>query len=545
MSDKKSTNAPISDLKLNRKPESARSEPPSVDSLREELAERARGVAAFVADSAKDESMSFMSFEKALRAEVFSLARVAVVLFLALAEERVVSQLSARFQRRGRWFRKAPKQDRGLQTTFGVVRYWRTYARPVGDTRGRGFHPVDACLGLTADRFSLPVLSLAVRLATKVSFAEAHSTLGWFVPTPPATEVIEQATLGMGRYTSEWFETAPAPEGDGDVLVVLVDSKAVPTATAAELKRRRGKRKRRPTAGSARHRGRKKRKKNGKQPRRAKGDKSKNGKMATLVVMYTLKRQGKYLLGPINRWVYGSFAPKKHAFVIARREAAKRGFGPESGKTVQLVTDGDEDLQRYGAEYLPQALHTLDIMHVIEKLGTAGQCLYPEGSDELKGWVERQKDKLYAGRVSDVLRTLRGRLTQIPTTGPGTKGKRKRLTDIIAYIDKRVAMMNYDELRAADLEIASGAVEGAVKYIIGRRCDHGGMRWIKQRAEAVLQLRCIDANGDWERFIERIHDKNRDRAMQHGERIRIQKKDPEELPEIPEESPQDSMLEAA
>jgi hypothetical protein len=44
----------------------------------------------------------------------------------------------------------------------------------------------------------------------------------------------------------------------------MIDSKAIPTATPEELKRRRGKRKARPTAGSARHRGRHKRKRRGK-----------------------------------------------------------------------------------------------------------------------------------------------------------------------------------------------------------------------------------------------------------------------------------------
>ena len=442
MSSQKPTRAPIIDLKLNRKPESGAKRAPTAESLQAELAQRSPALSSFVAEAGRNESVTFMAFERALRVEVFALARLAIVVFLAIAEERVVCSLPSRFERGGRWFRKAPKQERGLQTSFGVVRYWRTYTRPVGSENRGGFHPLDSLLGLGADRFSMPIMALAVRMATKMSFAEAHSTLGWFVPTPPSTEVIEQTTLGLGAFTEEWFETAPPPQDDGDVLIIMIDSKAVPTATAEELEKRRGKRKKRPTAGSARHRGRHKRKRRGRKPRRKKGDKCKNGKVATLLVMYTLKRQGKYLLGPINRRVYASFAAKKQAFAVARREAAKRGFEPESGKVVQLVTDGDEDLARYGAEFLPQAMHTLDIMHVIERLWTAGQCLFKEGSDELNAWVEQQKDKLYAGRIAVLLRTLRRRANQIPTTGPGTKGKRTRLAEVISYIDKRVSMMN-------------------------------------------------------------------------------------------------------
>ena len=37
-----------------------------------------------------------------------------------------------------------------------------------------------------------------------------------------------------------------------------------------------------------------------------------------------------------------------------------------------------------------------------------------------------------------------------------------------------------------DLPIATGIVEGAVRYVIGERIDCSGMRWIPKRAEALL-----------------------------------------------------------
>jgi len=41
--------------------------------------------------------------------------------------------------------------------------------------------------------------------------------------------------LGLGRHTNQWFESAPAAENDGDVLIVQIDSKTTPTATEQEL----------------------------------------------------------------------------------------------------------------------------------------------------------------------------------------------------------------------------------------------------------------------------------------------------------------------
>jgi hypothetical protein len=92
--------------------------------------------------------------------------------------------------------------------------------------------------------------------------------------------------------------------------------------------------------------------------------------------------------------------------------------------------------------------------------------------------------------------------------------------------------MRYDELIAQDLEVSSGPVEGAVKYIVGRRCDHGGMRWIKERSEAILQLRCIELNGNWDDFVDYVHDRTRGSALETGERIRIQQKQAAPLPDF-------------
>ena len=520
-------------LTLVRKPTDEEPEPLSAPELGQRLRTQAATVATMADDWAtRDADVSFKDFEKALRELVFAFARIAIMLFLALREEHVMRSYPPQVEREGRRFRRAPAIARSLATLFGVVRYARTYMREIGRSGRHGFHPLDLSLGLIGDRFSWNVLTMAARLATKLSFAEARTTLASFVPNAPSTEVIEQAVLGLGRHTADWFEQVPVPEGDGDVLVIMFDSKGAPTATDSELSRRRGKRRRRRLPASPRHRGRHRRGRYDKKPRRKKGDKSKNAKMATMVVMFTLKRHGNKLLGPINRKLYASFAPKKHAFAIARRDAQKRGFGPDSDKLIQIVTDGDLDLAAYVTEYFPNAMHTIDVMHVIEKLWTAGECLYPEGTKALREWIDAQKDRLYAGNVDAIIAELCQRRHAIAPTGPGNKGKRERLFNVIRYLEKRVSKMPYDKLIKLDLELGSGAVEGAVKNIIGKRCDHGGMRWIKERVEAIVQLRCIEANGDWDRFIEFVHDRMRADALRDGARLRLQSSTPAELPAL-------------
>ncbi len=287
------------------------------------------------------DTRSFDDLERAVVPLVFALGRLFLAYFLARRRQSYEGKL-LREHRRSYW--AGELQLRSIGTFLGKIPCWRTYLR---DPAGGGVHPLDRALKLTADGFSLLVVSLGARLATLVSFDQVTALLMTFLFWSPSKTSIEKAVLGLGRYTAQWFDEAAPPDGDGDILVIQIDSKATPTATDSELKKRRGKRI--PTAyeNSPRHRGRIRRGRRAPKIRRQKGDKSKNGKAATLVVMYTLRSKtdgaGRpFLLGPINRWVYASYGGKRHAFAIARREADKRGFTRRSKKTIQLVTDGDE-----------------------------------------------------------------------------------------------------------------------------------------------------------------------------------------------------------
>jgi hypothetical protein len=492
-----------------------------------QIEERARaafeGALAFARQELK-RGKTFLDFERELVPLVFELARALVALFLCCRHEELDLPTSVIVE--GKEFARSQAQDREIATFFGAVRYWRTYMRGTGG----GFYPLDRLLKLPVDGFSVNVVSLVTRLATKVSYAQARLVVTCFLGWSPSTRTIEKAVLGLGKNTQAWFEQAPPPPDDGETLVIMIDSKATPTATAHELKKRRGKRRRKGGGRSPRHRGRNKRKKWEEKKRRKKGDHSKNGRAATLVVMYTLKEAklpgGRQRLeGPINRRVYASYAGKRHAFEVARRDAIRRGFGPGSGKRVQLVFDGDPMLETYAREFFPEAIVTLDVIHAVEYLWKAGRSFYREGSRMLATWVGVQKDRLYAGKINAIVRDLKAALNATPKTGPGNKGKRSRLATAIRYLAARTKLMNYDELLKLDLEISSGPVEGAVRYVIGQRFDSAGMRWITERSEALLQLRCIEINGQWDDFVRFVE-------TRAGPRLTLLAKAAEPLPRL-------------
>jgi hypothetical protein len=487
---------------------------------------------------------SYLEFEKALLVRLFALGVILVRLFLLAQHQRLdYTSWLQRGYRKGDDYAR-----RSFKSIFGVLEYGRVYLLPPKGKKG-GVHPLDVQLGLSRDSHSPLLIGWFTRLATRLSYRLAAQMGGMILGAAPAPRTIEGWVLGLGRPAYVYLSEGPLPPGDGDILLVEVDGKAAPTATEEELRKRRGPRTKQDegpecpegcTCGKAgakkkpkrcqRHRGRAKRKSRGKKKKRQPGDKSKNGRSAVLVVMYTLKRGGDGRLhGPINKKVYGSFGCRQAALEWARRQATRRGFGPETTKTVQIVVDGEVCLESGLRELFPQAIITLDIRHAQEKLWAAGRQLHRAGSEELAAWVQGLEELLYQGKVEALLLSLEQAEAALSRHGPGTAAKRATLYEVIEYLKKRKEMMQYGLWLQQDLVIASGVVEGAARYVVGERLDNSGMRWIEENAECLLLLRCIEVNGDWDSFWD-FAQQQRCAELQQGKRVRIRNKTPTQLP---------------
>ncbi len=85
-----------------------------------------------------------------------------------------------------------------------------------------------------------------------------------------------------------------------------------------------------------------------------------------------------------------------------------------------------------------------------------------------------------------------------------------------------------------DLPIATGIVEGAARYVVGERLDCAGMRWIPERAEALLQLRCIELNGAWNQFFDWVYARWLTRLQQY-EPVVVRTRKPIDLSAVSQE----------
>ena len=85
---------------------------------------------------------------------------------------------------------------------------------------------------------------------------------------------------------------------------------------------------------------------------------------------------------------------------------------------------------------------------------------------------------------------------------------RKPVDRCVRYLRKNAKHMRYDVYLAAGYPIATGVIEGACRHLVEDRMGITVARWDLYSAEAVLRLRTLSINGDWDAysaFHERQH----------------------------------------
>lgn len=391
-------------------------------------------------------------------------------------------------------------RERKIGTLFGKMMLPSPLARRPENLRARADRPLERALGLCGG-FSRTVVLGVARLAAMMPYATARSwwreTYGW----SPSPKAVERMIDRVGQEAAPFLEDAPPPEDDGEVLVIEVDAGGAPMIGDAEYERRCGPRDAPTGEMTERHRRRERRQSRPVKERR-KGKKSKNAKMAFVVAMYTLRQTGHGLEGPCNKRLWATFESHEAAFEAARVEAIKRG---SEHKRLMFLADGSEHIWQRQARFFPDAVVCLDWWHVVEHVWRASTCFHDEGTAAQVAWVDAQKVRLRDDRVDDVIAELRAKRDATAKTGPGNKGRRENLARIADYFARNRERMMYGALRASDLDIGTGVIEGAVRNLVRMRFDGPGMRWGRGRAEKLLHLRCILLNGQWDDFAEAMY----------------------------------------
>jgi hypothetical protein len=207
------------------------------------------------------------------------------------------------------------------------------------------------------------------------------------------------------------------------------------------------------------------------------------------------KPRNKRLRAVLTREVAGEEVNAKDVvFDWLAKEVRQRD--PQKRRTVVAIMDGEAKLRDLQEVKLSRAIGVLDIWHVTEYLWKLAYCFHPEGSNEAEAFVETYLRKLLEGDVGRVI----GGIRQMATKRKLSKHKCEKAQQCLNYFAQRREYMKYDEYLAAGYPIGSGVVEGACRHLVKDRMEQTGMRWRIAGAQAVLSLRAIYVNDDWDVF---------------------------------------------
>ena len=402
----------------------------------------------------------------------------------------------------GKTLQRLPEQrTRPYVSAFGPTPFRRdVYA--TRETQRQEVVPLDAKLGMPESDTSYLLQQWSGTQFVKESYRESRGTLLEILGFAPSVNCLEDIAAAASEHADAYFEQQEAvdPTTEEEILVATSDCKGVPMRQVDAPQKKQdddvppGKRL-------------KKGEKNGQQrmacvggvysvaPFRRTADDVLNEILRQEKQKQRPKPQNKRLRAILTRQVDGREVNAKDVvFDWLAKEVQQRDL--QEQRTVVAIMDGEAKLRDLQELKISRAIGILDIWHVTEYLWKLAYCFHPEGSDEAKVFVETYLRKLLEGKVGRVI----GGIRQMATKHKLSNTKWEKVEEYLTYFAARCEYMKYDEYLAAGYPIGSGVVEGACRHLVKDRMEQTGMRWRIAGAQAILSLRAIYVNDDWDAF---------------------------------------------
>jgi hypothetical protein len=170
--------------------------------------------------------------------------------------------------------------------------------------------------------------------------------------------------------------------------------------------------------------------------------------------------------------------------------------GLREAQEMVFLGDGAPWIRTQRHIHFGRATFIIDWYHACEHLWDCAKALFGEGTHAAALWVQERESWLWDGQTRKLLNDLqehkkrhRGR-------------KRDELIGLHRYIRDNEQEMRYDVFRAKGYDIGSGVVEGACKCVVGKRLKQSGMIWKRTGSSAILALRIVWLNKEWEQWWE-------------------------------------------
>ncbi len=140
----------------------------------------------------------------------------------------------------------------------------------------------------------------------------------------------------------------------------------------------------------------------------------------------------------------------------------------------------------------------IDLIHITQYLWKAANSFFCPGDPAARAWVRDQTAKILAGRHLDVRAGIRRRATAFGYS----PAERAGADECARYLENKQDYLDYPAFLKAGWPVASGLIEGAARWLIKDRMEVTGARWSLDGAEAVLKIRALAGNGDFDEYFD-------------------------------------------
>jgi hypothetical protein len=403
---------------------------------------------------------------------------------------------------------------RELATVFGQVTVTRMAYRAPGVAN---VHPLDAALNLPEEKQSHGLRKLAAIESARGSFGDAAAAITRATGVKAGKRQVEElARRAAADVDAFYADRRPGPAPDDHALVLTCDGKGIVMRPGAL----------RPATAHAAAAAQ-----NKLATRLSPGEKRGRKRMAELACVYdavpvprvpwdviTAPRRRK--AGKDSRrepqakgkWLTASVTCDIPAVIAAAFDEAQRRDPQHRRQWIVLVDGNNPQIEAVTAEATRRGVTItiiIDLIHVLEYLWQAAWSFFDKGEPAAEEWVAGQALKILQGKARQVAAGIRRRATACGYH----QDERAGADECARYLTAKAPHLDYATALAQGWPIATGVIEGACRHLVKDRMDITGARWGLAGAEAILTLRALTANGDFEpywryhlrREHERIH----------------------------------------
>ena len=196
----------------------------------------------------------------------------------------------------------------------------------------------------------------------------------------------------------------------------------------------------------------------------------------------------------VDKRYMGSFCDSDRFYWDIVLELHRRSGGKLEEIEALVRGDGAPFIRGFHSKYALLCRYILDYYHLCKKVRERLWSVY-DREKRFREVKEKLMDYLNSGdvdRALEYIESLQKRFRK--------RYRKEQLQKLSAYIERNRHGIWYKEARDKGISIGAGSADKAGDILICRRMKLRGMWWSRKGADAVLSIRILVCNGEWDDF---------------------------------------------